>query len=228
MAKKWSPSLNQLSAYDELLKRQNQTRKVLLKRRRLYEEEGVGRSLPDLVLPMKARRFGDVSRYRFDSFQDYREKMRALTELYGGSGSPVLQYYKKAYKRNILNIVRDWIDAYIGLPDKPEGKFGKYSEDQIDLANRIANDGGKYLDLYNKLISLRTTEFMDMYDSGMIPPLKIIYDEMKDNINLSKVDEFLDMFSQYRKEIRENNPNRMVTRSEERYQEIKSTGKRRR
>lgn len=208
MAKKWTPSQKQLQLYDELLKRQNITRKRLLRRRRIIEERGgSGRPLPDLVLPMKAKRSRDISRYAnyFDSYEDYRNKMRALRELYGGKGSPELGFYRSAYKRNILDHIKGWIEDYLNFSEKPKGYFGKYSEEQILIANQIADDGGKFLELYNKMISLSTAEFMAMYDTGMIPKLKYIYDEIRNvgSISFSYVDEFLDSYSDFKRQVRD-------------------------
>ena len=209
MSKKWTPSLKQLSLYDELLKRQNLTRKRLLKRRRKAEEKGssFGRPLPDLVLPMKARRYRDITRYapRFDSYEDYRNKIRALQNLYGGKGSPELQWYRENYRKNILGIIKGWIQDELNFNYKPEGYFGKYSEEQIQMANQVANDGGRFLDLYNKMISLSMGEFMTMYDSGFFPKLKYIYEEMKGigGIEFSYVDEFLDSYKDFRRQVRE-------------------------
>lgn len=243
MAKKWTPSLKQLSAYDELLKRQNIARKRILRRRKIAEEQGGGRPLPDLVIPMKARRHRDVTKYKFDSYKEYREKMKLLSDLYGGKGSPDQQVYKNEYKRNILSIIKDWIDKYLAFPEKPNGRFGKYSEEQIYRANQVAEDGGKFLILYNDLISLSIGEFMAMYDTGYIPTLKVIYEEIQSsNVNLSKVDEFIDSFSDWRRQVREGN--RITTafddrkkkitlysksiknRSEEKESEMRSKGKR--
>ena len=80
MAKKWIPSQKQLSLYDELLRRQNITRKRLLKIRRITESEAssYGGGLPDLVIPKKARRYRDLTRYRFDSYREYRLAMAKL------------------------------------------------------------------------------------------------------------------------------------------------------
>lgn len=208
MAKKWTPSQKQLQLYDELLKRQNITRKRLLRRRRVIEERGgFGRPLPDLVIPMKAKRHRDVQRYAnyFDSYADYRNKMRALQMLYGGKGSPELAFYKSSYKHNILEHIKGWIGDYLNFSEKPDGYFGKYSEEQIYKANQIAEDGGKFLELYNKMVGLSTSEFMVMYDSGMIPKLKYIYDEMRNvgEISFSFVDEFLDSYRDYRRQVRE-------------------------
>lgn len=208
MAKKWTPSQKQLSLYDELLKRQNITRKRLLRRRRIAEEEGsAGRPLPDLVIPMKAKRYRDFSRYskRFDSYEDYRNKIRALQTLYGGKGSPELQFYKESYKRNILNTIRDWIETEINFNQKPAGNFGKYSEEQIYLANKVAEEGGKFLELYNKMIGLSIGEFMTMYDSGFFPKLKYVYQEMKSvgSVSFSYVDEFLYSYKDFRRQARD-------------------------
>lgn len=217
MAKKWIPSQKQLSIYDELLKRQNQVRKLILKRRRADEEEGLGRPLPDLIIPMKAKRSRSKT-YFFDSYADYRRKMKDLQRLYGGKGSPLIQYYKEAYKRNILSIVKDWIDVYLNFTEKPQGYFGKYSDEQIYIANQISDDGGRYLDLYNKFISLRTEEFITMYNSGMIPKLKFIYDEMKgtttedlkNGTRFEQIDEFINNYKEYKRQVREQTRNVMI------------------
>lgn len=206
MAKKWTPSLKQLSLYDELLKRQNITRKRLLKRRRIAEQEGssFGRPLPDLVLPMKVRRHRNVMRYanQFNSYEEYRAKIRALQQLYGGKGDPLLRYYKETYKKNILALVKGWVTDVLGYNIAPQGYFGKYSDEQIQDSNQVANDGGRFLELYNKFIGMSTGEFMAMYDSGFIPKMKYIYEEMKGvgGVEFSYVDEFLESFKDFRRQ----------------------------
>lgn len=208
MAKNWKPTLKQLSVYDELLKRQNTTRKRLLRRRRIAEQEtSFGRGLPDLVIPMKAKRFRDISRYRFDSYEDYRNKIRALQNLYGGKGSPELQFYRSAYRNNILNLIRGWIGDYVNFAEKPKGYFGKYSDEQIQIASIMYEDGGKFLELYNKMTSLSIGEFMSMYDLGFIPKLKYIYQEMKGvgGVEFSFVNEFLDSYYDFRRQVRNGN-----------------------
>lgn len=213
MAKKWTPSLKQLSLYDELLKRQNQTRKRLLKRRRIAETEGssFGRPLPDLVLPMKVRRFRDVSRYskRFDSYKDYQEKMRALRSLFGSKGDPTFNYFKATYRANILKLLRSWIEEKLNFRLPPEA-HGRYSKEQIELANYIGEDAGKYLEFYNKLINLETSEFQTMYDTGLIPRMRYIYNEMEGVGQFSVIDEFIQNVKDYRRMIREDAPNIMI------------------
>lgn len=208
MPKKWKPSLKQLSVYDELLARQNKTRKLLLKRRKRAEEEtSFGRGLPDLIIPKKQRRYRDLMRYltRFDSYEEYRNQIRALQMLYGGKGSPEFQFYRSSYRNNILNLIKEWIGDYLNFNEKPKGYFGKYSDEQIQIASIIADGGEKFLLLYNKMISLSIGEFMTMYDSGYIPKLKYIYAEMKGigSIEFSFVDEFLSGFSDFRRQARE-------------------------
>lgn len=204
MAKKWTPSLKQLSAYDELLKRQNIARKRILRRRKIAEEEGGGRPLPDLVIPMKARRHRDVTKYKFDSYKEYREKMKALQNLYGGKSSPEYQFYNEKYRKNILGLIKEWIGKYIGFTENPKGYFGKYSNEQIFTLSQVGNDFEKFLIMYNNLISMFTGEFMAMYDTGYIPRLKYIYNAMNGE-KLSEIDEFIDMFSEWRRQIREGN-----------------------
>lgn len=226
MAKNWKPTLKQLSVYDELLKRQNIARKRLLKRRRIAEQEtSFGRGLPDLVIPIKVKRYRDITRYRFNSYEDYRKKVSALQELYGGKGTPDLQYYKQTYKKNILNLIKGWIQDYIGYREKPEGYFGKYSDEQIQKAYIAIEDGGKFLNLFNKMQSLSTGEFMTMYDFGYIPRIKYIYNEMSGKgVQLNIVDEFLDSFKDYRRQAR-NKTNVTVTTVEERKEILEKQGK---
>ena len=220
MAKKWTPSQKQLSLYDELLKRQNITRKRLLKRRRIAEEEGssFGRPLPDLVIPVKARRHRNLSSYKFNSYEEYRQKIKALQQLYGGKGDPLLRYYKETYKKNILTLIRGWVEDILGFKYAPDGYFGRYSDEQIQIANQMANDGGRFLELYNKMIGLSTGEFMTMYDSGFFPKMKYIYEEMKGigGVEFSYVDEFLESFKDFRRQA-VNQSNIIVKTYEERH-----------
>lgn len=235
MPKRWKPSLKQLTLYDELLKRQNITRKKLLKRRKRAEEEtSFGRGLPDLVIPKKVRRYRDLTRYRFDSYEEYRNQIRALQTLYGGKGSPDLQYYKETYRNNILGLfyhldefgkIQGWIKDYAGFNEKPQGNFGRFSKEQIQRAYIGNEDGGKFLELYNKIISLSIGEFMTMYDFGYIPKIKYIYNEMSGKgVQFAVVDEFLDYYSDYRRQAR-GKTNVMVTTVLERQSILEKKGR---
>ena len=231
MAKKWQPSLKQLSLYDEMLARQNKTRKLLLKRRRKMEQEtSFGRGLPDLVLPKKQRRYRDLFRYstRFNSYEEYRNQIRALQMLYGkGSERPDYAFYKETYRKNILNLIKGWIGDYLNFKEKPTDYFGRYSDEQMQRIAIMVDEGDKYLDLYNKLISLSLGEFMAMYDSNYIPKLQFIYDELKgtgSNMQFSYVAEFIDNYYDYRRQAR-TKPNRMVSSMSERLEELESGGR---
>lgn len=212
----WKPSLKQLSLYDALLKRQNVARKRLLKRRKIAEQEtSFGRGLPDLVIPKKQRRYRDVMRYapRFNSYEEYRNQIRALQTLYGkGKEEPDYAFYKSTYRKNILDLVKGWISEYINFSEKPQGYFGKYSDEQRQKVALMYDEGEKFLDLYNKMISLSLGEFMSMYDLGFIPKMQYIYEEMRgiSKVEFSRVDEFLDAYSDFRRQVRDKS-NIMVT-----------------
>ena len=207
MPKNWRPSLKQLSLYDELLKRQNITRKRLLKRRRIAEEESSisGRGLPTLVIPKKARRYRDFTRYRFDSYEDYRRKMAELRALYGGKGSPLKQFYKSSYKENILNMIHEWIvnkihfDEEFGDPYRAGMKKPYYYSD-IQIAS-VGKKDGRILELYNYLKSLDIDKFMAMYDLNVMPDLHTIYDDITTQGQFSEIDNFLYDFTRLKSEI---------------------------
>ena len=206
MAKNWKPTLKQLSVYDELLKRQNYTRKRLLRRRRIMEEESsFGRGLPTLVIPMKAKRFRDITRYRFDSYKEYREKLKALRELYGTKGSPLKQYYMRTYKENILNMIQDWIKNKIGFTEEPAdpyraGQTKPYYYSDIQIAE-VGKKDGRILMLYNELKSLESAKFMALYDADVMPTPRMIYNDITSMTTYSEIDYFIEDFDRLKSKI---------------------------
>lgn len=208
MAKKWTPSQKQLQLYDELLKRQNITRKRLLRRRRIAEEEGSsGRPLPDLVIPQRARRSRNIYRYAnlFDSYADYRNKMKELSRLYGGKGSPLKAWYKETYRNNILSMIEDWIKNKIGFTEPPadpyrEGQKNNYYYSDIQIKD-VGDKDGRILELYNYLKSLNINMFMALYDLHSFPSLHIIYDDITSRGQFAEIDSFIDGFTSIKREV---------------------------
>lgn len=210
MAKKWKPSQKQLSIYDELLKRQNEVRKQVLRRRKIIEGEGTGRTLPDLIVPMKARRSRDLN-YSFNSYEDFRKKLKALKDLYGMNDDATEHFYREKYKNNILGILKDWLGV------NPTGKFGKYEEG--DMLNNPELE--RYMLVYNDLVSLDIGTLMAMYDSGMIPSLRYIYQDMQGKTSFSEIDYFISNFKDLRRQAR-NQRNIMVKDLSTRSNRVKS------
>lgn len=177
--KKWSPSLEQLETYANLLKERNKVRRKILRNRlkeESYKRKGV--TLPDLVVPKYVRIKKNIRLYRFKDYREYRTKIKELKRVYGQG---IESYYKETYKRNILEGWRNAIETamkengYIGDFDKikPES-HGYYTREQIENAG----DLGEYLELYNRLQAMNAQKFQDMYANGYITPLKYIYREM--------------------------------------------------
>lgn len=216
MAKKWSPSLKQLSAYDELLRRQNITRKRLLKMRRVTEEEGVGAPLPDLVLPTKAKRTRDISRYHFDSYEAYRREMKYLYENYSKFElSWTKQHYYRNYKDAILSMLSDKLGE-LGINFdtdergflKPEGTAGRFTKEQIEDYTHLtkAEYLEDYFNFYNSICGMSSKKFLAMYQAGNIPMLKYIYQEVQGrDTHLNLLDMFMDASKSFIRELKGGN-----------------------
>lgn len=204
MAKKWTPTQKQLSFYDELLRRQNEVRKQVLRRRRIAEEGGTFGSLPDLVIPMKAKRYRDLSRYHFDSYAEYRKARQRLSELYGGK-SPLKTWYKTAYKGNIMAILKDWIENKYGYKETPEDKKQWNSKEPTlysDFQIENAPEGlSRLLEIYNLIEKTDISVFMAMYDLKSFPSLHIIYDDVTGEANFGEVDRFINDFEYEKRRV---------------------------
>ena len=175
--RKWFPSLAQLETYESLLNEQNKVRRAILRKRAKVERETKGRrTIPDLVVPKKAK-IKKLKTYRFKSYRDYQAKIRELKRMFGRG---LESYYKETYKKNILEAYRDMIrvameeNGQYYSDFEPRGRGGYYSKEQIEEAGEI----GKYMKLYNQFVNMTPSKFQDMYDRGYITELRYIYAEM--------------------------------------------------
>lgn len=211
MAKKWTPTQRQLTIYDELLRRQNITRKRLLKQRRIAEEGGGRASLPDLIIPKKARRYRDFSRYHFDSYEDYRKMLSRLKEFSDFERSWSREHYQKRYAETILEFIAFYIsqeNPRIQVYDRDdpnkrlilhgEGARGRFTEEQLNDPDFAKYRD--YLEFYNKIVYMPIDLFMTMYQSGIVPQLKLLYDEIGGK-ELGMLDRYQSEYKSFRNEL---------------------------
>ena len=216
MAKKWIPSQKQLSLYDELLRRQNITRKRLLKIRRITESEAssYGGGLPDLVIPKKARRYRDLTRYRFDSYREYRLAMAKLkAEFSDFELSFGKQHYFTNYKNVLLSMISEILDRE-NIPyreDAQTGKIkperlGRFSKEEIESYTDKHPELARYFELFNKVSNMYVPKFLTMYFSGDIPVLKYVYLEMEGTLSrYNQIDEFYFKFKDFNRDVIQGN-----------------------
>ena len=216
MAKRWKPSLKQASEYDELLRKQNITRKRLLRIRRITEEESYsGRTgLPDLILPKKARRYRDLSRYTFNSYEEFRElKAKLKAEYSDFELSFSKAHYFQNYKNAILSMLQEEFDKRnivydmdkSGLP-KGEGWRGRFTDEQIEDLTYKAPELKKFIEFFNKVAGMNTDSFITMYFSGEIPVLKYIYLEMLGSLKEdNQIERFYSDYQTFWKRFRSGN-----------------------
>lgn len=202
--------------YDELLRRQNVTRKRLLKIRKITEQEtSSGRGLPDLVIPKKARRKRDIMQYKFNSYREYRLTMAKLKAQYGNFELSIgKEYYFKNYVNALKQMIQSVLDSeHIKYEvDKAgliygEGWHGRFTEEQIRDFTGSNRDLKRYFDFYNKIIGMSShlEQFLVMYFFGNIPVLKYIYLEMQGSFESQQIEMFYDSASSFYKDFRKGN-----------------------
>lgn len=192
---KYKPTHRQATLYDKLLKQQNKLRKRLIRQRKELEEStGVGR-LPDLVIPSKAHTRRNVNNYSFDSYEEFRRKLKALTNLYGYNPDnrktdPLLRWYKLNYKDKILEL---WREKIADVGDRfGAGKLdvlhefghegGRYTQAEIDRIRELGGDVSRladYMEAYNELVGMRIAQFMDAYNNSYFPKYQFIYNDLE-------------------------------------------------
>lgn len=179
-----------ISIYRELTEQVKTLRKVLKKRyRKLEKEVGVGR-LPALVLPESPKPVSRIN-WRKLRYQQYQAKIKALRLIVAGG---LRGWYKRMYKDKILEL---WRENLIG--DHPEGGINGriksgwyYSDEQIEDADEKT---ARFMLIYNRLVRMDISVFMIMYDSGMLPAFRLLYDAEKGGFHNYYLEELEDTLS---------------------------------
>ena len=126
------------------------------------------RELPASIIPREHKK------QRFHSQTEYLRELRSLKNYRISPDS----YYKVRYKRKIMELWREKISDVSeqinnkGL--KPDGKFGKFSSEQIENNKELAS----YMRTYNDMQSMTTEAFKNAYFSGFIIPFRYMYGEL--------------------------------------------------
>lgn len=177
-----------VSEYNRIARRINRLRKKILDEH--SKNEGNSPKRPDLIVPRKVKEINDpyaLSREQYKRYLDYARGL--ISDISAKTGKKDLEtFYKNAYKNNYLDAILEMINtAYpevifqrkVGADQDPTliekpSLFGKFSKEQIENYPDIA----EYLELYNQIVALPASQFMDMYNKGYIVYLKYIYLEM--------------------------------------------------
>ena len=164
MAKLRRPSQRTIDIYNQLVAKQNQVRKTLIKMHKQAEETLTAGRLPALVIPKRARKYRNMFsaglsktelKRRLKAFWD---KYRTAKELFsGGVSSYLKQMVFKGYKDL-------WIEQ---LGEAPEGKFGRYTPDQIRLSRM-----GRAMEVYNMLFTHGSDLFLSLLYTDRVTEFK--------------------------------------------------------
>lgn len=176
----WEVSQQQIDTYIDLLRRQNITRRNILRNRGAVLREPKREKsfrIPSLVVPEHAKITKNRGYYGklFTSYKEYREVIKEKKRLYLNYEK---SFYKSTYKRNILEAWKDGIETALdeqgSFQTRPENLNGTYSLTQIEESGEI----GEYMKLYNRIHNMAPERFMKMYDRGVFLPFKYLYNEM--------------------------------------------------
>ena len=168
------PSQKSIDLYNQLVEKQNEVRRTLIRIHKKHEEtSGAGR-LPALVIPRTARKIN------YSHFQDrdkvaLRARIRAFWRSYGEAkalfGKGLTSYLSRTVKQGYMELWRDQILFMSG--ESPQGVANQYTREQIEGSYM-----GEFMATYNRLNRLSPEEFLAMLYRGEIIQFKYIYAEM--------------------------------------------------
>lgn len=181
MAKLRKPSQHSIDLYNQLVEQQNKIRKQLrIAHKRAEEALGAGR-LPALVIPKVAHK---VKKSHFDNMSNAKLRLfwRAYREKKALFGAGLTSYIARTVMEGYKEL---FIDNKYGIGFKPEGAFGRYTKEQMELYP----EHEKKMQAYNALFTHGSEFFLALLYSNNIPEFKWIYIEFRDG---EKEDGFLD------------------------------------
>lgn len=126
------------------------------------------RELPASIIPREHKK------RKFYSQADFLRELRSMKNYRINPSN----YYKVRYKHKIMELWRDKIndvsEQINNKSIKPEGKNGKFSEEQIAENEELAN----YMMTYNNMSSMSSEAFKNAYFGGFIIPFRYMYAEL--------------------------------------------------
>ena len=176
------PSQRSVDLYNQLVAQQNKVRKQLIRIHKNAEEAlGAGR-LPSLVIPRSAKR---ITRDRFYGLSTYELRRRAkefwrkyheAQRLFAGK-RPLGRYLGRTLVDGYREI---WIEKiFDGV--EPEGKTGKYTSEQIEMADKNAS---RLMEIFNMFFARgREMFFLSMLNAGEITQFRYIYQEFDNGLS---------------------------------------------
>lgn len=176
------PSQRTIDIYNQLVEKQNQVRKTLIRvHKRAEETQGAGR-LPALVIPKKARKvrfsdFNNSNKYFRKALRKARmiAKIKAFWKSYkekmGLFGKGLTSYIARTVKDGYMELWRDQILFLSG--EAPAGVANKFTREQIQ-----GSFMGNFMETYNKLQAMSPLKFLVLLYKGDLLQFKYIYQEM--------------------------------------------------
>ena len=191
MANYRRPSQRSIDIYNQLVETQNKVRKTLIKMHKQAEETLFVGRLPALVIPKRARKLRNIYSEGLSKaelkkrLERFWKKYREIKELFSGGVSSYL-------KSMVFKGYRDLWREQIGID--PEGKFGRYSEDQI-----TNSDLGRAMEVYNMLFTHGSDLFLALLYTQRVTEFKYIYDDLVGKVEknyyledqVSKISDFI-------------------------------------
>lgn len=168
------PSKHSIDLYNQLVENQNKVRKQLRKIHKHAEETlGAGR-LPALVIPKSAHKI------RSNHFSGLTpEELRRRLKAYWGKYQDLKRLFANGMdsylKETVFNGYKELWSGENGIGELPEGKFGRYSKEQIAFADEKT---ASVMKLYNQLFTRGVDFFMALLYTNKILDFKVIYDEL--------------------------------------------------
>lgn len=190
------PSQKTIDIYNQLVEKQNEVRRQLIRIHKKQEEtSGAGR-LPALIIPKKARKIS-ANRFQGVDRNAIRMRVKAFWRAYGEAkdlfGKGLTSYLARTVKDGYMELWRDQIDFMGG--GRPEGVASRFTKAQIEDSYL-----GEFMATYNRLVSLSPEVFLALLYKGEIIAFKYIYQDMvngtgqKENSWLEQQNQALDVY----------------------------------
>lgn len=181
MAKKWNPSENQISAYEQILKRYNKIRKQIISAHHNLEQIVPSGRMPSLVVPERHRKM-TLRQMRLTGRRVFLLKLRQLKKVVHGG----LQAFYSDYKKSYLQLYRDYI-----IQDMPEGYQNRFYSD-LQIKEADSPEMAQFMHDYNSLVNMNGTVFTLLLKMGKIPQFKYLYAQFVQD--LDTYDNFAKLF----------------------------------
>lgn len=178
----WKPTQNQISVYEDILKKYQKLRRQIVKAHKNLESVTPSGRMPAMVVPQRERKMS-MRQIRITGRRAFALKMKQLKKIVHGG----LQAFYNDYKKSYLFLYREYI-----LPEYPMGGYSEakgmghyYTDEQIAECERLeGKEMAQFMRDYNRIVFMNGTVFTLLLKSGKIPEFKYIYRQFASDIDM--------------------------------------------